>query len=47
MTNATAYGPTLLQAAVQKMMNGQMTPAQVGSEITKGVATYYEPFKKG
>jgi hypothetical protein len=29
------------------MMNGQMTPAQVGSEITKGIATYHEPFKKG
>jgi raffinose/stachyose/melibiose transport system substrate-binding protein len=40
-------GSTLLQAAVQKMMNGQITPAQVGSEITKGIATYYEPFKKG
>jgi raffinose/stachyose/melibiose transport system substrate-binding protein len=40
-------GSTLLQQAVQKMMNGQLTPAQVGSEITKGIATYYEPFKKG
>jgi raffinose/stachyose/melibiose transport system substrate-binding protein len=40
-------GSVLLQGAVQKMMNGQMTPAQVGSEITKGIATYYEPFKKG
>jgi raffinose/stachyose/melibiose transport system substrate-binding protein len=40
-------GSTLLQAAVQKMMNGQMTAAQVGSELTKGIATYYEPFKKG
>jgi raffinose/stachyose/melibiose transport system substrate-binding protein len=40
-------GSTLLQAAVQKMMNGQSTPAQVGAEITKGIANYYEPFKKG
>ena len=29
------------------MMNGQMTAAQVGSDLTKGIATYYEPFKKG
>ena len=40
-------GSTLLQPGVQKMMNGQATPAQVGAEITKGIATYYEPFKKG
>jgi raffinose/stachyose/melibiose transport system substrate-binding protein len=40
-------GSTLLQQSVQKMMNGQATPAQVGAEITKGIATYYEPFKKG
>jgi raffinose/stachyose/melibiose transport system substrate-binding protein len=40
-------GSVLLQQSVQKMMNGQMTPAQVGAEITKGIATYYEPFKKG
>jgi raffinose/stachyose/melibiose transport system substrate-binding protein len=40
-------GSTLLQQNVQKMMNGQATPAQVGSEITRGIATYYEPFKKG
>ncbi len=37
----------LLQPAVQKMMNGQATPAQVGAEITRGIANYYEPFKKG
>jgi raffinose/stachyose/melibiose transport system substrate-binding protein len=40
-------GSTLLQQGVQKMMNGQATPAQVGAEITKGIANYYEPFKKG
>jgi raffinose/stachyose/melibiose transport system substrate-binding protein len=40
-------GSTLLQPSVQKMMNGQVTPAQVGTEITRGIATYFEPFKKG
>ena len=40
-------GSVLLQPAVQKMMNGQATPAQVGAEITRGIANYYEPFKKG
>jgi raffinose/stachyose/melibiose transport system substrate-binding protein len=40
-------GSTLLQGGVQKMMNGSATPAEVGAEITKGIATYYEPFKKG
>ena len=40
-------GSTLLQGGVQKMMNGSATPAEVGAEVTKGIATYYEPFKKG
>ncbi len=40
-------GSTLLQQGVQKLMAGQATPAQVGAELTKGIATYYEPFKKG
>jgi len=40
-------GSTLLQQSVQKMMGGQMTPAQVGAEVTRGIANYYEPFKKG
>jgi raffinose/stachyose/melibiose transport system substrate-binding protein len=39
-------GSTLLQGAIQKMMAGSMTPAQVGAEVTKGIATYYEPFQK-
>ncbi len=39
-------GSTLLQGAVQKMMGGGMTPAEVGSELTKGIATYYAPFQK-
>ena len=40
-------GSTLLQQGVQKLMAGQASPAEVGAEVTKGVATYYEPFKKG
>jgi raffinose/stachyose/melibiose transport system substrate-binding protein len=40
-------GSTLLQQGIQKMMNGQATPAQVASDVTKGIATYHEPFKKG
>lgn len=39
-------GSTLLQQGIQKMMGGQATPQQVASEVTKGIATYYEPFKK-
>jgi raffinose/stachyose/melibiose transport system substrate-binding protein len=39
-------GSVLLQAGVQKMLAGQTTPAEVGAEITKGIATYYAPFKK-
>jgi raffinose/stachyose/melibiose transport system substrate-binding protein len=40
-------GSTLLQGAVQRMMNGGATPAEVGAEITKGIGTYFEPFRKG
>jgi raffinose/stachyose/melibiose transport system substrate-binding protein len=39
-------GSTLLQQGVQKMMGGQMTPAEVGKSLTDGIATYFEPFKK-
>ena len=39
-------GSTLLQGAVQRMMGGQATPAQVGAEVTKGIATYFQPFQK-
>jgi raffinose/stachyose/melibiose transport system substrate-binding protein len=38
-------GSTLLQGAVQKMMAGTMQPAEVGAEVTKGIATYHAPFK--
>ncbi len=40
-------GSALLQAAVQKMMSGQAQPAEVGAEVTKGIATYHEPFRRG
>lgn len=39
-------GSVLVQAGVQKMMAGQATPAEVGADVTKGIATYYAPFKK-
>ena len=38
-------GSELLQNAVQRMMNGSETPAQVGDEITAGIAKYYPPFQ--
>jgi raffinose/stachyose/melibiose transport system substrate-binding protein len=40
-------GSTLLQGGVQKMMGGQVSPADLGAEITKGLATYHEPFRRG
>jgi len=39
-------GSALIQANVQKMMAGQATPAQVGADVTKGIAAYYKPFQK-
>ena len=39
-------GSVLEQAAVQKLLAGKQTPAEAGAEITKGIATYYAPFKK-
>lgn len=39
-------GSVLIQNGVQKMMAGKATPAEVGSEVTKGIAGYYEPFRK-
>jgi raffinose/stachyose/melibiose transport system substrate-binding protein len=39
-------GSAILQQQVQKMMAGQVKPAEVGAEMTKGIATYFEPFKK-
>ncbi|MBM3547469.1 MAG: extracellular solute-binding protein [Alphaproteobacteria bacterium] len=39
-------GSMLIQSGVQKMMAGQATPAEVGSEVTKGIAAYHKPFQK-
>lgn len=39
-------GSVLLQSGVQKMLAGKATPAEVGADITKGIATYHAPFKK-
>ena len=39
-------GSTLAQAALQGMMAGNLTAAQVAKQIQDGIATYYEPFKK-
>lgn len=38
-------GSELLQNAVQKMMADALTPAQVGAELTAGIAKYYKPFQ--
>ncbi len=38
-------GSTLLQSALQAMMAGRMTPAQVGDEVTTGLASWFEPFR--
>lgn len=40
-------GSTLLQGGVQKLMAGQTTAADLGAELTKGIATYHEPFRRG
>ena len=39
-------GSELLQNAVQRMMSGNATPAQVGAEITAGIARNFAPFRK-
>jgi raffinose/stachyose/melibiose transport system substrate-binding protein len=39
-------GSVLLQAAVQKMLAGQATPAEAAKEVTDGIKTYYKPFQK-
>ena len=40
-------GSNLLQGGIQRLMSGQTTPAQLAAEITKGIATYHEPFRRG
>ncbi len=42
----TPTGSELLQAGVQKMLGGTVTPEQVGADVTQGIATYYVPFQK-
>jgi len=39
-------GSVLAQAALQGMMAGNLTPAQVCKQIQDGIATYYAPFQK-
>jgi len=38
-------GSTLLQSALQGMLAGTMTPAQVGDEITRGLSAWVEAFR--
>jgi raffinose/stachyose/melibiose transport system substrate-binding protein len=38
-------GSTLLQNALQAMMAGQMSPQQVGEELTRGLGAWFEPFR--
>lgn len=39
-------GSTLIQSALQGMMDGKITSKEVVEEVQKGIATYYEPFQK-
>jgi len=41
----TPTGSTLLQNALQAMLAGRMTPVQVGEEVTRGLASWFEPFR--
>jgi raffinose/stachyose/melibiose transport system substrate-binding protein len=38
-------GSTLLQSALQGMLAGTMTPAQVGDEVTRGLSAWVEAFR--
>lgn len=38
-------GSTLLQSALQAMMAGQMSPAQVGDEVTRGLSSWVDTFR--
>ena len=42
----TPTGSELLQPAIQKMMAGSMTPAEVGASLTQGIGRYFKPFQK-
>jgi raffinose/stachyose/melibiose transport system substrate-binding protein len=39
-------GSTLLQSALQAMMGGQMTPSQVGDEVTRGLSSWVDAFRR-
>lgn len=39
-------GSSLLQSTAQSMMVGEKTPAEMCTEIQKGIAAYYKPFQK-
>ena len=39
-------GSELLQNGVQKMMSGNTTPAQLGADLTSGIARNFVPFQK-
>ncbi len=38
-------GSTLLQSALQAMMAGQMSPAQVGDDVTRGLSSWVDTFR--
>ncbi len=42
----TPTGSELLSGGVQKMFAGNITPAQIGADVTAGISRYYEPFQK-
>jgi raffinose/stachyose/melibiose transport system substrate-binding protein len=42
----TPTGSTLLQSSLQAMMAGQATPAQVGEEVTRGLSSWVESFRR-
>ena len=42
----TPTGSELLQPAIQRMMAGTMTPAEVGASLTQGIGRYHKPFQK-
>lgn len=39
-------GSTLLQSALQALLAGQMTPAQVGDELTRGLSSWVDSFRR-
>ena len=42
----TPTGSELLQNGVQRMMAGNVTPQQLGADLSQGIARYYTPFQK-